>query len=148
MEHCRGCRTWPNRTATSRRHRGTARWDRGTARWLARRVRSGPVPPATPAFAVLLAALLPVVAALSGCGSSSTVEADDVEAQVSEALAAEVGEAPDGVSCPGDLEAEVGATIRCELEAGGLTYGVTVRVTGIDGDAAALDIRVDDDTAG
>jgi hypothetical protein len=38
------------------------------------------------------------------------VEADDVASQVSDQLEAEVGQRPDSVDCPEDLQGEVGAT--------------------------------------
>ena len=48
----------------------------------------------------------------------------------------------DEVSCP-DLPADVGATQRCSLRAGGDTYGVTVTVTSVQGSDVKFDIAVD-----
>jgi len=51
------------------------------------------------------------------------------------------------VSCPDDLEAEVGATTRCTLSVGddGDEYGVTVTVTSVKGDTANFDVEVDEE---
>ena len=81
-----------------------------------------------------------------GCGSK--VSSSDVEAQISSALEAEVGVAPDSVTCSNDLDAEVGATERCELSVEGETYGVTVEVTSVEDDVAAFDIEVDQEPQG
>ena len=62
---------------------------------------------------------------------------------------AEVGFRPD-VSCPDDLEAEVGAETRCTLSVEGDSkeYGVTVTVTSVEGDTANFDVKVDDEPVG
>ena len=77
---------------------------------------------------LLLAA--PVLAlGLTGCGAA-TLEASTVEEGAADALEAQVGVRPD-VSCPDDLEAEVGATMECTLTAGDdpTEYPVTVTVS-------------------
>ncbi len=78
-----------------------------------------------------------------GCGSK--VSSSSIEEQISSALEGQVGTAPDSVSCPDDLDAEVGATARCELSFEGETYGVSVEVTSVEGDVAAFDIEVDEE---
>ena len=66
-----------------------------------------------------------------------------------DALEEQVGVRPD-ISCPDDLEAEVGAETRCTLTAGDdpTEYGVTVTVTSVEGDDANFDVEVDDAPAG
>ena len=91
-----------------------------------------------------LAALALVTAALlAGCGST-TVSASDVEDQISSQLESQVGQAPDKVDCPGDLEGKVDATMTCVLTAGSDTVDVTVTVTKVDGSDVSFDIKVAD----
>ncbi len=87
-------------------------------------------------------AVLGLLLGLAGCGG--TVEADDVETQISDQLEAQVGQRPDSVDCAEDLPAEMDATIRCELTAGEDILGVTVTVTEVDGDKVNFDIQVDE----
>ena len=82
--------------------------------------------------------------ALSACGGTSSVSAEDVAAQISTQLEAQVGTAPDSVTCPSDLTAEVGATVTCELTADGQTLPVTATVTSVDGSTVNFDIQVAD----
>ncbi|WDZ91545.1 DUF4333 domain-containing protein [Nocardiopsis sp. HUAS JQ3] len=81
-------------------------------------------------------------------GGPDAVSAEQVAEQSSEMLAEEVGQTPDGFTCPEDLPAEVGAEIRCELTADGQTLGVTVTTTSVDGDDVQWDVEVDDAPAG
>lgn len=93
--------------------------------------------------------LLPVLAVpamvlgSAGCGANA-VTADDVEMQISDQLEEQVGQQPDDVSCPDDLPAEEGESIRCELTAGEDTLGVTATVTSVEGDTVNFDIQVDE----
>ena len=91
-------------------------------------------------LALLVAA--PLLLPLAGCGS--TLSAGDVETEAEDALEEQVGTRPD-ISCPEDLEAEVGAETRCTLTAGDdpTKYGVTITVTAVDGADAEFDIVVD-----
>ncbi len=82
--------------------------------------------------------------ALSACSGTASVSSDDVAQQISDQLAAQVGTAPDSVTCPSDLPAEVGATITCELTADGQTLPVTATVTTVDGSTVNFDIQVAD----
>ena len=93
----------------------------------------------------LLAAAPLLALGVSACGASS-LAADDVAEGAEDALEAEVGARPD-VSCPQDLEAEVGAETRCTLSVAGDTaeYGVTVTVTSVQDDTANFDVQVDDE---
>ena len=90
-----------------------------------------------------IAALASILALASGCGTAS-VDASDLEEQISSELARQVGEAPEVVECPDDLDAEVGAEARCSLTDSGTTLGVTVTVTEVDGSDVKFDIAVDE----
>jgi predicted secreted protein len=93
------------------------------------------------------AALALTLGLASGCGASS-VNASDLEEQVSSELENQVGQAPDSVDCPDDLDAEVGAEVRCTLNDGDQSYGVSVNVTEVDGTDVRFDIAVDDQPEG
>jgi len=81
--------------------------------------------------------------ALSACGGTKSVAQADVEKQAGEELAKVVGQKPDKIECPGDLKAEVGTEMRCELFAGGESIGLTVTVTSVDGSDVKFDVNVD-----
>lgn len=55
-----------------------------------------------------------------------------------------IGEPPDDVTCPENLDAEVGASITCILTEQGTEYDVTATVTSVDGESANFDIKVAD----
>ncbi|BCJ36705.1 hypothetical protein Athai_42080 [Actinocatenispora thailandica] len=80
---------------------------------------------------------------LAGCGGTSSVSRSEVEKQVSQQLTAQVGRKPDKISCPGSLKAKVGTTMRCTLTDSGKSYGVTVKVTSVDGSNVKFHIQVD-----
>ncbi|MDT0305523.1 DUF4333 domain-containing protein [Streptomyces sp. DSM 44917] len=81
----------------------------------------------------------------TGCSSSDPViDRTEVGEQSSAVLEERFG-GDINVTCPEDLPAEVGATIRCEVTGTGPTYGATVTVTSVDGDDAQWDIEVDDE---
>lgn len=83
--------------------------------------------------------LLPL---LVGCGAG-TVPESGVEVRTQEQLAAmhdDVGE----VECPGDLDAEVGATMECRATIDGVERGVTVEVTEVEDDNAVWQIDVEE----
>jgi hypothetical protein len=76
--------------------------------------------------------------------ASGAVAGQDVAQAVFDELTAIVGQEPDAVRCP-DLPAAVGSSIRCELDAEGETFGVTVTVTAVrDTGRVEFDIQVDD----
>jgi Domain of unknown function (DUF4333) len=85
---------------------------------------------------------------LTGCSvfGSAVLSAEEVATQTEEALEEQVGVRPE-VTCPDDLDAEVGAETRCVLTAGGdpTEYGVTVRVESVDGGKATFDVQVDEE---
>lgn len=90
-----------------------------------------------------LAALVLVAGAtLSGC--SSAVPQADVEDQISTLLEDEIGQAPEDVSCPEDLNAEKGAKMTCTTTIEGDEYDVAVNVTSVEGDTANFDIEIVD----
>ena len=91
----------------------------------------------------LAALALASAALLAGC-SSTTVSASDVEDQISSQLESQVGQAPDKVACPDDLEGKVDATMTCVLTAGPDTIDVDVTVTEVDGSDVKFDIQVAD----
>jgi len=100
-----------------------------------------------------LAALVPVLAAsltLAACEGEvsigdSTVAADDIASEASSALAKKVGQAPKSVSCPDDLDVEVGQSETCTLTANdGSTYDMTAKITSVDGETANFDFQVGD----
>ncbi|QDP97158.1 DUF4333 domain-containing protein [Microlunatus elymi] len=80
---------------------------------------------------------------LSACGTL-TVSQADVENQISTQLQKQVGQKPDDVTCPGDLQGKVGTTMRCTLTAGDSKYGVNVKVTSVEGNKVLFNIKVDD----
>ena len=99
------------------------------------------------------ASLLFALVSLSACGASNVrVDAElekglsekDLEKGVTEQLTEMAGTAPDEVDGPGDLEAEVGKTMRCTLTAGPDELGVTVTVTEVEGERIDYDIEVDE----
>jgi hypothetical protein len=90
-------------------------------------------------LAVLAGSLLVLTA---GCGQRE-VSTDTLEEQVSTQLEAQVGQAPDSVTCPDPLPAEKGEKVRCTLEADGTKYGMDVTTSAVDGDNVKFDIQVD-----
>jgi hypothetical protein len=95
-------------------------------------------------FLALCIALL----VMAGCSGSVSIggkvlDKAEVEQGASDALAKVVGKAPDSVTCPGDLDAKVGATERCTLTAGSHELGMTVTVKSVEGDTANYEVKVD-----
>jgi hypothetical protein len=82
---------------------------------------------------------------LTACGG--TFAADEVATKAEEVLEQQVGARPD-VSCPDDLDAEVGAETRCTASVDGVTVGATVTVTSVDDDGAEFDVQVDEEPVG
>ncbi|WP_040797257.1 DUF4333 domain-containing protein [Nocardia higoensis] len=85
---------------------------------------------------------------VAGCsvniGSSTpTVKEADLERSVAQTLADQVGQEPDEVDCPDDLEGEVGAVLECTLTADGVTHNLTVTVTSVEDDKVNYDVEVD-----
>jgi hypothetical protein len=84
--------------------------------------------------------------ALTGCSVSvggsteKSVASTDVADQISSKVNEKAGHKPDSVTCPGDLKAEVGATLDCQMTDDGQNYGVNVTVTSVDGAKVNFDI--------
>lgn len=90
--------------------------------------------------AALLA--IPALLSLTGCGGTPSVAQSDVEEKISSGLEEQVGQKPDDISCPDDLEGEVGTTMTCTLTAGGDQLDVAVEVTEVDGDNVKFSFEV------
>ena len=73
------------------------------------------------------------------------VDGEELAESVSTELGKQVGQEPDEVVCPDDLDAEVGAETRCTLTHEGTSYGVTVTATEVDGSDVNFDIQVDEE---
>ncbi len=101
--------------------------------------------------AVLAPAAAVAALTLTGCSFESSVggrsvDEADLEQRISEILEEEVGQAPEEIDCPGDLDAEVDATMECTLNDSGESYPVSVVVTGVDEDTEQVrfDVEVGD----
>jgi hypothetical protein len=81
-----------------------------------------------------------LAAGVSAC--SSTVPKDDVAKTIGGKLT-EQGITAGAVSCPADLEAEVGKTLRCEFTVDGQPVDAVATVTSIQGDQANFDITTE-----
>ena len=81
--------------------------------------------------------------AVAACGTGA-VARSDVEKNVSDQLTATVGQKPKSITCPGDLDAKVGTTMRCSLTADDDTsLGLVVTVTSVQGGDVKFDLAVD-----
>ena len=83
-----------------------------------------------------------VLAGLAGC--SSSVPADQVGSRIVTQLNG-LGVTVDGdaVTCPGDLQAEVGQTVRCGFTAGGQPVDAVATVSSVDGGRVNFDISTE-----
>lgn len=86
-----------------------------------------------------------LVLTAAGCSSVDAVPQGDIEERISSDLEEQVGQTPDDVSCPDDLEAEEGAEMECTLTAGEDELGVTVTVDEVDGEEVNYSFVVDDE---
>jgi hypothetical protein len=85
-----------------------------------------------------------VGAALAPAAYADSVDKSEVANQISNQLSQQVGHNPASVSCPRDLVATMGATLRCNATDAGQTYGVTVTVTNVDAAGnVGFDFKVD-----
>jgi hypothetical protein len=75
--------------------------------------------------------------ALAGC--SASVPQQDVASTINTKLT-ELGISLTGQTCPDDLPAEVGKSLRCEITVEGKVVGVIATVTSVQGDQAQFDI--------
>lgn len=90
------------------------------------------------------AAVATAAACSFSAGTSVSVDKGELAKEISAQLEKQVGRAPESVECPDDLKGEVGATTRCTLNDGGVTYGVDVNVTKVEGTDVKFDLKVDD----
>lgn len=93
------------------------------------------------------------VLALAGCSvtvqkTENSISKETLEQGIADTLQKKVGDRPDTVTCPGPLKPEPGQSVRCELTAVGLRYGVTATVTSYDNGTAKYDVKVDDQPLG
>lgn len=91
-------------------------------------------------------ALVAAAVSLSGCSVSlhPTVSADTLEQTVSDRLYDIVGQRPDAIDCPDELDGVVGTTLQCQLTTGSDRYPVTLTVTGVEGQNVNFDFEVAD----
>ncbi|MGW0570777.1 DUF4333 domain-containing protein [Streptomyces tauricus] len=80
----------------------------------------------------------------AGVSEDGAVHKARVAQTISDKLAADTGKRPDRVTCPQHLPARVGATIHCELTAGGDTFDVTVTAASVNGKQVYYNYKVDD----
>ncbi|MBA2954512.1 DUF4333 domain-containing protein [Nocardioides sp. CGMCC 1.13656] len=93
----------------------------------------------------LVVVAVTALATLAACGDSTLeVEQTDVEEQISSGVAEKAGTTPE-VSCPGDLTGEVGEEMRCSATVGSDAYGVSVKVTDVDGKDVDFSWLVDEE---
>lgn len=108
--------------------------------------------PRAPRVAALAVAGIAAFSMLSACsaevsaGSSKTVEQSEVEAQVAAAIEERLGVSPE-VSCPGDLDAEVGATATCTASTEDSEGDFTVTITELTDEGTAK-FRIEDAVEG
>ncbi|THA70836.1 DUF4333 domain-containing protein [Streptomyces sp. A0958] len=81
-------------------------------------------------------------------GGAHSVDKAEVARKGKAALAAQVGKEPDAFSCPVNLPARMGATIRCRLTDGSEQYGVTVIAKSVVGGKVDMGFKVDETPAG
>lgn len=96
----------------------------------------------------LVAVFLSCVLALGACSDSSSssttseIQKSEVEQQAMAALTAKTGKPAPAITCPGNLKAEVGASMVCAIVLDGATYDVTVTVTAVADGKAQFDVVV------
>jgi hypothetical protein len=91
-------------------------------------------------IAMTTAAAGALLLGLSGCGTA--VPKDQVASTIATKLSQQ-GVPIDGnaVSCPADLEAEVGKTISCDFTANGQAVNAVATVSSVDGSTVNFDIE-------
>jgi hypothetical protein len=92
----------------------------------------------------LITALVVTAAIALGTGAcSSVVSKDDVASAVGSELQKQGVTIDAGVTCPGDLDAEIGKSIRCEFTSEGQPVDAVASVTSVEGDQAHFDIATE-----
>jgi len=97
----------------------------------------------------LIAAALLASAGLAACGDDPTpvgavLDRDALEQDISNRLREAGAGTSVPVTCPQDLPTVMNASIRCQAEISGATYGVTVTITGGSGQDATYALEVDE----
>lgn len=84
------------------------------------------------------------VVALSASCSANVIAQAEVEEEAAKELAAAVNQPEPNISCPSDLEAEVGAKMECDLSVDGddAVYPVFIEVTRLNDGNAEFDVEV------
>ena len=83
--------------------------------------------------------------ALAGCGGTATVDRAQVEKEAQTELSKSVGQQAPAATCPGDLDLEVGTTMRCHMDfSEEERLGITVKVESVDGNDGRLSFVADD----
>lgn len=91
---------------------------------------------------------LPIVGGLllglsAGAGvASASVGVEEVQQMISDQLFQKTSQSPDSVVCPGDLATDVGASITCQVTAGGETHPVTLVVTSAENGQLGFSMQV------
>jgi hypothetical protein len=91
---------------------------------------------------IVMAALAAVVVVLGLAACSGAVPKDDVATSISGKLAEQNIQAQ-SVTCPADLKAEVGASVRCEFLVDGQPVDAVATVSSVDGSTAHFDITTE-----
>lgn len=79
----------------------------------------------------------------AGAGiASAAVSAAELQQMISSELASQAGSAPESVACPGDLAADLGASITCAVTMAGETRGITITVASMDNGQLGLSMRM------
>jgi hypothetical protein len=86
---------------------------------------------------------LALAATFAGCGGAGIVDRAEVEQKVRDGLTKSVGQQAPKASCPKDLPAEKGATIRCSMDFPDGRLGISVTVTSAKDGDAKFDIQAD-----
>ena len=97
----------------------------------------------TRARRLLVSALAGFALVAAACGAGAIKESE-VEASVAAQLAEETDQPEPDIDCPGDLKAEVGETMECDLTVEGddAVYPVTVEVTSVEDGKANYSVEV------
>jgi hypothetical protein len=93
---------------------------------------------------VIAGVLLASALVVSACSQTKTLSKSEVETQAAAALTAQVGQQSPPITCPGDLEAKVGASEVCAITLDSGVYDVTISVTSFDetSNNATFDVQV------
>jgi Domain of unknown function (DUF4333) len=85
-----------------------------------------------------------LVGTACSCSSGSVrpfaVGKADVAKQITDKMTDANGTKPESVTCPQDLDADVGAQVNCVMHVKKKTYGVNVTVTGVDGNGVKFNM--------